>query len=290
LEAEILIIANHFAQGGKAKNILDDYELFLKKNQAPYFTYRTNGTSDTIHIQKLFKVKTFSKLVVIGGDGTINIAINGLPNFDIPVVVIPAGSGNDLAKMIYEKIDLRDIFNRSIISDLTTKKIDVWKCNSRRFINGFGAGFDGAIANKTAANTSTILPSKMKYWIQIIKHIIYYPAQTVRVKDEEYPTFMISVANGRVYGGDFKVAPEAIIDDGLLEVIRYKRVYTPLRMVYLLYILFGKHLNKKYTLYSREKEITISSDKKLPAHLDGEPILESVYAISFDGQINVMLT
>jgi diacylglycerol kinase (ATP) len=287
INSRILIIANPLAQGGKAQHTLDAYVIFLKNKGFAHYTYCTKGINDDAHVYKLLEIDSFDKVVILGGDGTINLAVNALPNLSIPVFIIPAGSGNDFAKMIYEKIDLENIFIRSIDPNLRNKKVDVWICNKRRFIHGFGAGFDGEIANQTIHN-KTILPSKLKYTLEVAKQIFFYSSQLISVNGKELPTFMLSVANGRVYGGSFNVAPNADISDGQLDIIRIKKVYTAYRPFYLPLIIKGKHLGLSIVESSRANVVNISSVKRLPAHIDGEPLLEKTYTIEYEGQINIL--
>lgn len=99
---------------------------------------------------------------------------------------------------------------------------------------------------------------------------------------------MLSAANGSVYGGDFKVAPRASINDGKLDVVRIKKVWTPLRFFYLPLVMAGKHLAMDIVEYEQLDQLTIESNKPIPAHLDGEPMSETVYEIRPHVQIEVV--
>ena len=86
--------------------------------------------------------ESYTDLVVIGGDGTLNEAINGL-KYNIPVSIIPNGSGNDFVKNINIGHDLEDQIQ--VLRTGKVKHIDLGVCNGRKFINGVGIGFDGQI-------------------------------------------------------------------------------------------------------------------------------------------------
>ncbi|MBT8327490.1 MAG: hypothetical protein KJP21_07185, partial [Bacteroidia bacterium] len=100
--------------------------------------------------------------------------------------------------------------------------------------------------------------------------------------------FMVAAANGRVYGGSFNVAPEASINDGLLDIVKIKKVHMFWRFFYLPKVQKGKHIGLKVIDYHQENKITLSSTEKFHAHIDGEPILESVYHLIFDGKIRAL--
>ncbi len=286
VKEEILLIANPQACGGKAKIVFENYVKFLKKNQVAFFPYKTTLDNNRESISTLIKLKNFKTISIIGGDGTINIALNSLPNLDFNIHIIPAGTGNDIAKMIYKEINMNHIFNMILNPIKDYKMLDIWKCNQRRFSNGFGAGFDGLVAHRMHKK-SYLFPISLKYYFEVLRIIFTYRSKTIEINGIESPLFMVSAANGRVYGSSFNVAPKAIIDDGLLEIVKIKKVHLFWRLLYLPRVQKGSHLELKVVDYERDNKITLSSKEKFHAHLDGEPILESVYHITFDGKIRV---
>ena len=288
-ESQILIIYNPAAKGGASAMIWEEYELFLTQNSIKYSCYTTLGKNDAGPLLDLIQTNDFNLISILGGDGTINLAINELPHLNIPVHLIPAGSGNDLAKMIYPEgiPDIKHLFNGALQTNPATQSVDIWRCNEQLFINGFGCGFDGSIAFNTKFKKG-IWGTKMKYWVEIVKHIVLYPSPTITVNGAQYRTFILSAANGRVYGGDFKVAPRANISDGKLDVVRIKKVWVPLRFFYLPLVLLGKHLGRKIVSYEQLDQLTISAHEPIPAHLDGEPMCKLEYKISKEGTMGIL--
>ncbi|HAV26115.1 MAG TPA: hypothetical protein DCX01_08050 [Bacteroidetes bacterium] len=285
----ILVIYNPAAQGGSSVKVWEQYLQFLNDHMLRYHCYTTVGNNDNEPIHQLVNSNDFNLVSILGGDGTINLAINALPHLNIPIHLIPAGSGNDLAKMIYPNgiPSYTDLFQYVLRENPDTKYLDIWRCNNQLFANGFGCGFDGSIAYDTKFKQG-LLGTKMKYWVEIVKHIFFYKSPSISVNGEEYATFMLAAANGRVYGGDFKIAPLADLSDGKLEIVRIKQVWIPMRLYYLPLLLMGKHLHKKITLYEQLVQVTISANKPIPAHLDGEPMSEKEYVISLEGKVKVL--
>ena len=98
---------------------------------------------------------------------------------------------------------------------------------------------------------------------------------------------MLAAANGQVYGGGFKVAPLAFVNDGLLDIIEIAPVPVWKRFLYIPKIERGKHLNLDIISHSRADSITIQSTNALKAHLDGEPLLAKQYFIKHSGQFSI---
>ncbi|MGB1038633.1 MAG: diacylglycerol/lipid kinase family protein [Bacteroidia bacterium] len=283
----VLIIHNPAAQGGESTSVMNAYLDFLNQRMVPYRVYTTNGDTDTDLLKSIISNEKFRAISIVGGDGTINLALNGLPELETPIHIIPAGSGNDFAKMVYEQKSTRSIFELVLSENLKTKEVDVWKCNSKRFINGFGAGFDGAVANSMVGKKYWI-SSKIKYWVEIIRHILFYQSQEYKINGMPSKIFMMAVANGQVYGGDFKIAPQATINDQLLDVVQVKKLWVPLRFFYLPFLQSGNHLDKNILDFYRDKELLIQSEFDIPAHIDGEPLLEKEYKIMHEGVLTVL--
>jgi YegS/Rv2252/BmrU family lipid kinase len=278
----ILIVYNPSSQGGKSVNLFNEYLTIIKKEGSPFTIFETTGINDVENIQEIISSNAFDLISIIGGDGTINITINGLQDFGIPIHIVPAGTGNDLARILYGHLKIIDILR---LPFQYTKKvnIDIWSCNQIRFINGFGAGFDGAIAEKTQSKTF-LFSSKTKYWIEIIKQILFYRSPKMEINGKKMSIFMIAAANGSDYGGGFKVAPLAKLDDKKLEYIQCNNIPILHRLYYLPLVQAGKHLSQKAITYKQVNELTISSHQPLPAHLDGEPLCEKSYHIKWGNQ------
>lgn len=285
----ILVIYNPAAKGGASAKVFNAYLDFLGTNHIRCKSYETAGDGQELAISKLIQERNFTVISILGGDGTINLTINALPDFNIPIHIIPAGSGNDLAKMIYPEglPSYSDIFKRVLLTNAPTTYVDIWRCNDQLFANGFGCGFDGSIAYN-AKYKKGIWGSKMKYWVEIAKHIFLYRSPTFSVNGIVQPTFMLSVANGKVYGGDFMVAPNADVSDGTIEIVRIQRLSVLKRLLNLPLMKKGGHLKKEFVSYHREKTVHIKSTIPLAAHLDGEPMSEKEYRISKAGILNVL--
>lgn len=216
---------------------------------------------------------------IIGGDGTINFFINHYPGIQLPLTVFPGGSGNDIHWMLYGDTSVEDQVEQ--VLDSQPKFIDGGICNGKLFLNGVGIGFDGAIVKDLLGRRK--LSGKASYLLSVLKNILRFNEKPCVLEMPEetisQECFMISVANGKRYGGGFKVAPKASVTDGLLDINIVGTISPLRRMKYLPVIEKGEHTELDFIQYRQVKSIRISSPTKLPAHVDGEYVFEDVFDI-----------
>lgn len=259
----IAVICNPQSGKGKPLKLLPSLENFIKQHGLNYQSFTNNLPQN---------LNNFTDLIIMGGDGTINYTINHFKNINIPIGIISCGTGNDIATLLNGKQAIQQQFETALFA--TPKKIDAGICNQKLFINGVGIGFDGWVVKRLLAKK--ILRGKAAYYSTVISLLLFYKETKVKIiTDEEYHEvnlFMLSAANGKTYGGGFKVAPLAEVNDGLLEIIIINKLPLLQRLKYLPIIENGKHLDKplSFLKYKTCKKISLNSPQKLKAHLDGE--------------------
>ena len=143
MKRKLLVVTNP-SSGGSRKNqkILRELTAFLITNEFGTVVRATEMEQNARRIIENELDNSFSDLVIVGGDGTINETVNGL-QLDIPMTIIPAGTGNDFVKNISLGKTLQEQFEVLLKDNI--RPIDLSKCNGRRFTNGVGIGFDGQI-------------------------------------------------------------------------------------------------------------------------------------------------
>ena len=281
LYKKILVVANPKAGSGNVMTILSQFIELLENNGLSYYSYLTVQGSNQKNIQRLIEVEQCDLVSVIGGDGTVNIVLNSIKDLNIPLHLIPAGIGNDLATMLYPYgPNVKNAFR--VIGNYATTKVDIWRCNDYRFCLAFGVGFDGEIAHRVERKSNYVF-RQSKYWIEIIRLILRYKERQLKVNGVLKECFMLSMVNGVSLGGSFNIAPRASISDQLIDFICVSKSKVWKRLYYLARIKIGKHLNLSVVEYAQLNQTLITSDQKIPAHIDGEPILDNSYRISFEG-------
>ena len=231
-------------------------------------------------------LSAFSDLIIMGGDGTINYTVNHFKEIRIPIGIIRCGTGNDFSELLFGKKTIEEHFKTALFGK--PKYIDAGKCNDTIFMNGVGIGFDGWVVKKLLAKK--LFSRKAAYYSTVISLLLFYRESNISltVDGDTFDTslFMLSAANGKTYGGGFKVAPKAIVTDGLLECVVVKKISLLQRLKYLPILEKGKHLDKPLTFikYKQAKKITVTSNHPLQAHLDGEHLTAKSFDITIEPQ------
>jgi diacylglycerol kinase (ATP) len=270
-EKHIALVCNPGPQNEKALRITDDVALLLTGMGIGHSIFTTYWPTVWEGITDAW---------IIGGDGTVNYFINEYPDFDRPISVFAGGSGNDFHWMLYGEKNVEE--QVELLLEGEAQFVDSGICNGRLFLNGVGIGFDGAIVRDMLGKKKAA--GKASYLFSILKHIGFYQEKpcTIQLLNEKIAQdcFMISIANGKRYGGGFLVAPNAVLSDGLLDINIVGTINAIKRLRYLPVIEKGEHLKLSFIQYRQDSRISVSSTRKLHAHIDGEYISADVFEIS----------
>jgi YegS/Rv2252/BmrU family lipid kinase len=221
----------------------------------------------------------FTEAWIIGGDGTLHHFINTYPNFHLPVALFAGGSGNDLHWALYGDLPVAVQVER--VLNARPRSIDAGECNGRLFLNGVGIGFDGMVVKSMLGKKK--LAGKASYLLSIMKHIFLYRERTCTITYDNTThisdCLMISIANGKRYGGGFQIAPKAVVTDGLLDLVVVEKIDAAQRLRYLPVIERGEHLRLPFVQYKQTGNVRISCATPLHAHLDGEYLSAATFNI-----------
>lgn len=213
----------------------------------------------------------FSDIFLVGGDGTLNYFINKYPTPAIPLTLFKGGSGNDFAWKLYGDLPVSNLYHKILKTD--PYALDLGICNGKRFLNGAGIGFDGAVV-RSMGSKRFVSAGYLAYLWAVIKNIAVFREHECTIKTENKSFsgkyFMISIANGERYGGGFIVAPGADIRDGLLELVMIRKIAPVKRLQHLPKLSNGTHVDLEFVQRCQAKEIWITSERILEGHRDGE--------------------
>lgn len=253
-------------------------EFLLPGLEAKY----TSGPEHATLLAKEAVERNLDLVIIIGGDGTIHEAVNGIAGSNVIIGIIPAGTGNDLAKVLGIPLDIHEALN--IIHRGVRKKIDLGIADGQFFINMGGMGFDATVAHRV--NSNNFLKGKTAYLLAIIRTIMDYKAVKVRItidnKTWEEKITLIAIGNGEYVGGGVRMFPQANLNDGMLDICVIKET-TKLDMLLTLPIIYkGKHAGHPKVSFYQGKEVIISKtrqDEHIYAHVDGQEI--NIWPIRF---------
>ena len=260
-------IVNPIAGTGKQKDISRNIERLIDKEKFSYdiiFTdspnHATKITQDAIH-------NNYDLVIAVGGDGTVSECATALIGSETALAVIPCGSGNGFAYHFKVKRKINDALQE--LNNNTIKYIDSCEANNIPFVNVSGIGFDAHIASLFASTKKRGFFSYIKLTLQELS----YQAQEYTIEysntRETLHAFAIVFANATQYGNNAEIAPNAKVDDGLIDFIIIRKFPNWKIPLFALDVLRGRtHLNKNVRVI-KSKEMRIYTKQPF-AHLDGE--------------------
>ncbi len=220
-----------------------------------------------------------SLVIAWGGDGTINGAASALAGTGIPLGIVPAGSGNGLARDLGLPLDPAAAL--AVAATGATRTIDGGDLDGSAFFNVAGIGLDARIAERMAAPgarrglagyaiaTLGVLPSyrPRRYTIDIGRTEPSGPAiETLHVD-----AYFIALANSRQYGNGAQIAPQARLDDGEFDLVVVQAQPLARLMMHLPAFFNGALTARPGILMRRATTVTVTADHDIPFHVDGEP-------------------
>ncbi len=216
-------------------------------------------------------------VVAWGGDGTVNGAGAALAGSRTPLGIIGGGSGNGLARDLGLPLDPAAAFD--VAATGATRAIDAGELNGSLFFNVAGIGLDACIACRLASPNAR--RGLLGYVMATLSEMpSYAPCRYSIVMSEAAPNggppihtdaLFIAIANSRQYGNGAQIAPLALLDDGLLDIVVVKP-QSPLRIVSRLPAFFRGTLREDDTVLMRTaSHVDITSDQPIRFHVDGEP-------------------
>ena len=274
----IALIVNPRAGRGNAFLKLPHVEKIVKKFGISYEVFITSGPGDATKLGERIKDSgKFEKILILGGDGTINEVIQALVGSEIPILPLPLGTGNDFVKFFYPRQRYDTVLERHLLSD-RTDKIDVGLLESENlkkyFINGMGIGFDSEVLNNM--KKIKLLKGDFLYTSAVLLTFLQFKGTNLEVSlDNGKISFagkflLFNVGNGQYLGGGFRLFPEASLKDGKLDISIIGPL-RPMRFFTNFYKAFkGKHITLPEVSYIKSEIINVKSDTPFSLQLDGE--------------------
>ena len=258
--------------GGKKKTAFNKQVLEVLDLSRLEPTFKvTNHANHAYELAKSAIEEKYDAVIAVGGDGTINEIGSALVGSGMPLGIIPEGSGNGLA--LYLGIPMNESAALRRINRFDFLAVDCAKAEERFFFNIAGIGFDASVSDKFASETSR---GPIGYLRTVVNMLGKYKPKKYKLvidgKTIEREAFMISVANSPQYGNNAYIAPNASINDGILDVCIVHKfpLYTLPMMIF---HLFNKTADQsEYVEIIPGKDICIEQEGSEPVHLDGEPM------------------
>lgn len=226
-------------------------------------------------------------LIALGGDGTLSEVAGGLLDEGsgrTALAPVPAGTGNDFAKTAGIPGDWRAAARR-LAGDGRRRTVDAGRLDGRWFINGVGMGLDAAVA--VGADRHKRHAGVLGYVAGLAGVLRDGPdAPMARIRwddgEDQRPVSLVTVCNGRHVGGLFHIAPQAILDDGRLDLVWADRVNRRQVLRYAPRVIAGSHLSLPVAHSAKVTRVDIELDGPLPVQADGEIISAGLSRLSVE--------
>lgn len=215
-------------------------------------------------------------VIVCGGDGALNAAINGLAGSETAVSVIPAGTVNLWAREVGLMKKPRDAVRMAAEGE--SRRIDLGRAGSRHFLLMAGYGIDAAVTRNVSPRVKGNLGAAA-YAIAAAREALRYRGSPVQVSldgsSRTVDALMILAANTRKYAGLTQIASEALVDDALLDVCIYAGRGKPDIILHAVRTLLRLHRRSRQVTYCKVKRLELAWEEPLPLQLDGDAVPDS---------------
>lgn len=271
---EHIILVNPIAGRKKGEKYAIRIQKLLEKYNIISSIHVSKYPKHLTLLAKELSSKNKCRFYSIGGDGTLNEIMQGIIGTDSEIVVTACGTGNDFIRSISKYKSMRKIIINSINSPSTP--IDIMKLNNDRYcMNILSAGFDAMVGkNIDKFRWVPLVSGTVKYNLSII-YTLFQNRNfkfKVRLNNEVIKKYftLIAISNGKYYGGGVCPSPDAIVDDGLLNICLIDSTTLLKKIILLPKYKSTKHLDLKQVKMKKTDKITIVSTKRFPVNVDGE--------------------
>jgi YegS/Rv2252/BmrU family lipid kinase len=279
----VRLIVNPTAGGGRAGRLAPQVQRALQQRD---LRVRRDDTRDLAHARALAAEAAHEGEIIaaLSGDGMVGAIADTLRELPGALLgVLPGGRGNDLARVLgipTDPIAACDVIATGIPRALDLGIVlDAAGVRGRAFVGIASAGFDSD-ANRIA-NEAPAWLGGLAYAYAALRALISWRAARFEIELDppserrRFDGYSIGAANSRAYGGGMRAAPQAMLDDGLLEVVVLENVSKAAFLTRVMPRVFkGTHVQLPYVHSFRAAEVHISADRPFTMYADGDPIGE----------------
>ena len=268
-----LLLANPSAGSGRARELLPQVQAAMTAAGLEQRTVMTTGLEHGCE-EALAAAADGEVPVVLSGDGLIGQVGGALAGSATALGVIPGGRGNDFARVlgIPEEVDAAV----AALAAGRSRRIDVGEVNGRRFLCIASCGFDSD-ANRIANEAKWIRGNLVYAYAALRALIAWKPARFTITLDgarHDVRGYSVAAANSKAYGGGMFIAPDAELDDGLLDVVTTGEAGKVHFLLNLPKVFNAKHVDNPEVSVSRAAEVRIEADRPFAVYADGDRIAD----------------
>lgn len=274
MKKKIGFIVNPIAGKKKGKNLAHEISEIMGTKGFGYSVKITEKPGHASELAKSFIQDDFDIVVSVGGDGTLGEVARELINAEAALGIIPAGSGNGLARHIKISFDLKKSIDTILYGDIVS--IDTCLLNNKPFFSMAGIGFDAYVAHQFSEMKGRGL---INYIRAISKNYFTYQPQRYKLicNEKVYAGKMLflSMANSNQFGYNASIAPDASLTDGMIDVCLLRKIPWYKAIHYTPQLFNGKLKNSRYLDIIKTNELVVYLKRPEFIHLDGDPVTDN---------------
>jgi YegS/Rv2252/BmrU family lipid kinase len=286
--AHVRLLVNPAAGGGKSATLAPAVQQRLEELG---LEVTRSDTRDLEHARELARnaAEAGETIVSLSGDGLVGVLADVLRGFPQATLgVLPGGRGNDLARVLgipEDPLEACDVIAHGVVRPVDLGLVGAGGATGgQAFVGIASCGFDSD-ANRIANEAPAWLGGLVYAYGALRALISWRPASfeiELHPSGERYSFagYSVAAANSKAYGGGMLIAPDALLDDGLLEVIATETVSKLRFLANLPKVFKGTHVEHPTVRTFRAAEVTISADRPFVLYADGDPIGELPVRVS----------
>ena len=272
MKRQLAVLVNPTSGKGRGARLLEPVADRLRKSGATLDVVVGRDADEAFDRLRDRVAGKVDGVVAVGGDGLVNLALQVVGGTGIPLGIVPAGTGNDIARSL--GLSLADPLGAAdLVAWGHTRAVDLGRANGRWFAGVLGAGFDSTVNER--ANRMTWPRGRARYNLAILAELrTFRPVPFVLdFEGETWHTdaMLVAVGNGSSYGGGMRVCPDACVDDGLLDVTVLGPISKPEFIRVFPTVYKGTHVDHPAVRVRRTRTVTLSA-AGVTAYADGERV------------------
>lgn len=265
------VVFNPVAGGRKALKNLAVLERIFQEREVEYAVHESLSCGDITKIVRSLTRKGDNEIIVLGGDGTLHEALNGIED---PIAchlgLVPSGTGNDFAERLGIPMQAEKAVELILKGEI--KETDYLEVGGKRCMNVAGLGMDVEVLELCNRGK---MKGKLKYLYSLLKCLFTYKGCRIVLKcegrEEPHSVLLAAACNGSLFGGGIKVCPTADVADGKLNVVVVDCIVSVWKIVKAFMVLLrGGILEYPLTTHYLCEEVSFIPETPCSVQLDGE--------------------
>jgi YegS/Rv2252/BmrU family lipid kinase len=269
----LVLLVNPASGGGRSNALLPRVADALDKRRV---TFRVEKTRSAEHaIDEALRAADLDELpVVMSGDGLIGTVGGALAGGEVPLGIIPAGRGNDLARVLGIPAEPEEAV--AVLAEAEPRTIDVGEVNGRRFLGIASVGFDSDCQD--IANRTKLVRGRWVYAYSALRALAAWkPARfTLRIGEENlrFTGWSVAAANSGMFGGGMRLAPDASLEDGEFDIVMVGDSGKLHYISNLPKVFKGTHVESEEVRVVRARSLELSASRPFAVYADGEHLTD----------------